>query len=347
MKSPLVVESTAPTRVDLAGGTLDIWPLYLFHENSQTVNAAINCFARCRITSRKDKKIELISRDLGLRETFSSLRDLLAARRFSLPLPALLVRQFESEHGLTLETNSESPAGAGLGGSSALTIAICGALRRFTSKRLNNNQLIELSRNVESQVLRVPAGEQDYYSAVFGGVQSMHLTAQGIHPERLKVRAAEFDSRLVLIYTGQTRNSGINNWEVEKAHIDGNRTVIRHFDRIAAIAAEMRDALCRADWDCVEKLLDADWKARKRAWPGITTPQIEDLIRIARRHGARAAKACGAGGGGCVAFLVTPSNRKKLEDVLRREGATVLPVRVNASGLKVHDSAAKNFTVDC
>ena len=89
--------SQAPTRVDLAGGTLDIWPLYLFHENSQTINFAINCYARCRLTPRRDRAIELISRDLGRQEIFPSLEALKKAKRFRLPLPARLVLAFLGE----------------------------------------------------------------------------------------------------------------------------------------------------------------------------------------------------------------------------------------------------------
>jgi hypothetical protein len=29
---PVPIVSSAPTRIDLAGGTIDIWPLYLFHD---------------------------------------------------------------------------------------------------------------------------------------------------------------------------------------------------------------------------------------------------------------------------------------------------------------------------
>ena len=32
------IVTSAPTRIDLAGGTIDIWPLYLFHDGASTVN---------------------------------------------------------------------------------------------------------------------------------------------------------------------------------------------------------------------------------------------------------------------------------------------------------------------
>ncbi len=342
----MTITSQAPARVDLSGGTLDIWPLYLFHENSQTVNFAIDCYARCRVSSkeggRRDGRIEVVSRDLKRGETFASFDELLRvarAKKLKLPLPALLIRAFaphlNAKQGLTLEMESGVPAGSGLGGSSALNIAICGALARFTGKKFAPGKLIEIARNVESQVLGVPAGEQDYYSAMFGGLQAIHLTPHGIEPEKLPVAADEMNARFVLCYTGQSRQSGINNWEVEKAYIDGRRDVVRHFARIAAIAAEMRLALIEHDWRAVARLAGADWAARKKAWPGITTEQIDRLIDIAKSNGARAGKACGAGGGGCIAFLVDPEAKGRVAAALTAARAQILPARVAPRGLQV------------
>jgi D-glycero-alpha-D-manno-heptose-7-phosphate kinase len=239
--------------------------------------------------------------------------------------------------GFTLETDSGVPAGSGLGGSSALNIAICGALARFTKTKLAPQELIELARNVEAQVLGVPTGEQDYYSAMLGGVQAIHLTPHGIQPERLSANAAEINARFVLCYSGESRNSGINNWEVQKAHIDDSRKVINHFDRIAAIAAKMRQALVEHDWESVARLLRQEWEHRKKNHPGITTPTIERLVKVAKTNGAQAAKACGAGGGGCVVFLVEPEAKARVEAALISAGARVLPARLAGRGLAVRE----------
>src|SRR5882724_6090652 len=139
----MIIHSQAPTRVDLAGGTLDIWPLYLFHKNSQTINFAINYHARCQVTPRRGGRIDLISHDQNTSETFQSLDELASAKRFRLPLLARLVMVLKPASGLRLETRAESPAGAGLGGSSALNIAVCGALSRLAEKKLAPAKLIE------------------------------------------------------------------------------------------------------------------------------------------------------------------------------------------------------------
>jgi D-glycero-alpha-D-manno-heptose-7-phosphate kinase len=331
----MTIESQAPTRVDLAGGTLDIWPLYLFHKNSQTINFAVTCYARCRLTPRRDHTIELISRDLNRREQFPSWEALQKAKSFRLPLLARLVMAFEPPGGFTLTSDSDSPAGAGLGGSSALNIAVCGALSRYAGGRIPAPKLIEAARNVEAQVLGVPTGEQDYYSAVYGGIQAICLTPRGVRAEKLAVDRSQLNARVLLCYTGESRNSGINNWEVLKAHVDGRRDLIRQFDRIAAIAAEMRQALEEQDWVATARLLKQDWEARKRNHPGITTARIEHLAAIALRRGALAAKACGAGGGGCVMFLVEPEAKQRVAEALCQAGARLLPIQVSTRGLQV------------
>jgi len=145
----------------------------------------------------------------------------------------------------------------------------------------------------------------------------------------------DLNERVVLAYTGEPRNSGINNWEVMKAHIDGGRAVHRNFDRIAEIARGMRQAVEKSDWGEAARLLREEWAHRKKNAPGITTPLIDRLIAVTRRAGAVGAKVCGAGGGGCVLFLVERGAKEPVSAAIEREGATVLPVRVAPRGVRL------------
>jgi D-glycero-alpha-D-manno-heptose-7-phosphate kinase len=99
------VESRAPARVDLAGGTVDIWPLYLFHPGAQTVNIAIRCYASCVIDTRADRRIVLESQDQELQESWDSLTDL-SHGVSKLPLLQELVMFFEPQRGLNITTRS-------------------------------------------------------------------------------------------------------------------------------------------------------------------------------------------------------------------------------------------------
>src|SRR6202047_1363289 len=296
---PAIV-AQAPCRADLAGGTVDLWPLYLFHPGALTLNFAVNILTTCRITPLKGKLRHLRSLDTRREEEFPSCERLRAPRGFRLPLAARLLQFFAPKEGVLIETDSESPAGAGISGSSALMIATTAALARFTERNLTLEQMRVIAQNVEAQIISVPTGCQDYYPALYGGVSAIHLDADGIHREAVPVMPEEIESRFVLAYTGAPRKSGINNWEVFKAHINGDRHVFRNFERISEIARAMHQALARGSWDDVTRLSREAWKLRRTNAPGITTPLIDKLVAVAARRGGKAAKVCGAGGGGCV-----------------------------------------------
>ena len=332
-RNPYIV-AQAPCRVDLAGGTTDIWPLYLFHSGALTLNFAVNILTTCRITRQKGKRIHLRSLDTKREESFADLKALQRAKRFRLPLAARLLQFFAPEGGLLLETNSESPAGAGISGSSALMIATTAALARLTGRDLSLEQIRVIAQNVEAQIIRVPTGCQDYYPALYGGVSAIHLDADGIHREAVPVAAREIESRFVLAYTGAPRQSGINNWEVFKAHINGDKRVFRNFESITEIAQAMHQALRKKDWNETARLLREEWKLRRTNAPGISTPLIDKLIAVAAKNGGKAAKACGAGGGGCVVFLVEEGATGRVATAIENNGVRVLPLQVTQTGLR-------------
>ncbi|HYL91629.1 MAG TPA: GHMP kinase [Alphaproteobacteria bacterium] len=329
------IVAVAPCRVDLAGGTMDIWPLYLFHPGAVTVNFGVSILTRCRITPLAGKQIRLKSLDTGREEQFPNFKALSSARRFKHGLAAHLIRFFAPEGGFELETHSESPAGAGISGSSALMVATTAALARWTGKKLDREEIRVIAQNVEAQLIRVPTGCQDYYPALYGGVSAIHLREDGIRREAIPVSADELDRRFVLVYTGAPRQSGINNWEVFKAHINGNRKVFRNFERIRDVARDMHRSLAAGDWVSVAEQMREEWQLRKTNAPGIATPLIEKLVTVALRNGAVAAKVCGAGGGGCVVFLAEPEARDRLGQALQSYGGQVLPAKVAREGLTV------------
>jgi len=336
---PTIV-ATAPCRADLAGGTIDLWPLYLFHPGALTLNFALNIQTSCRITPLIGKRIQLRSLDTRREESFANLEALCSTRRFRLPLAARLSQFFAPKEGLLIETNSESPAGAGISGSSALMIASTAALARFTNRNLSLEQIRVIAQNVEAQIIEVPTGCQDYYPALYGGISAIHLDADGTHREAVPIAAEEIESRFVLAYTGVPRKSGINNWEVFKSHIDGDRRVFRNFEKISHIARSMHQALLTRKWGEVARLLSEEWKLRRTNAPGITTPLIDKLIAVAAKHGGRAAKVCGAGGGGCVIFQVEEGTASRVANAIGENGGHVLPFQVAREGLTVSEAPA-------
>jgi D-glycero-alpha-D-manno-heptose-7-phosphate kinase len=326
------IVSSAPTRIDLAGGTIDIWPLYLFHDGAATLNAAISLRAHAQLESRTDGRIELRSIDTD--RTVSADHWSALDGGGDLALLALMARHYALENA-TLTTRGESPAGAGIAGSSALTIALCGALSRWRRMPDDGEALLQVAMNVECQTIRVPTGVQDYRPALYGGVAAIELRVEGIKRVGLNVDPAELERRIVLAYTGAPRNSGTNNWEITKRHTDGDRHIFDCFERIRDTAAAMRLALERGDWDEVGRQIAVEWDNRKRLAPGVTTPTIEDLIARAKAAGATAAKVCGAGGGGCLFCYGPPSARADIAAALANGGAQLLDYRIEPEGLHV------------
>ena len=328
----MTVTASAPTRVDLAGGTIDIWPLYLFHAGAQTLNAALTIRTSVRLEPRRDEAVVLVSEDLGI-TTLPLAFDALP-HETTLPLLARLTHAFGAR-GLTVTTRSDSPAGAGIAGSSALNIAVTAALSTWTGRGLDHEGILEAAKNVEAQVIRVPTGLQDYRPALYGGVAAVELGPFGVTRVGLPVAADALGARLALCYTGAPRQSGINNWEITKRRIDGDAAVTAAFDAIVDATARMRAALVAGDWPGAGDCLADEWTTRKRLAPGVTTPTIDALLDAARAAGAWGGKVCGAGGGGCLFALAPPDRVEAIRDVWRAAGARVLDAGIDSEGLQV------------
>ena len=332
----MIIETSAPTRVDLAGGTIDIPPLYLFHEGASTVNFAVDLLAKCRIETRDDDQIILESIDRGVK--FETSLDKLSELKNEprLELLAKLAYFFRPETGFEMITDSEAPAGAGLAGSSTLNIACIGALNKLVGDRYTPDRFIPIAAAVECQVIKVPTGYQDYHSAQYGGVSAIHFGPDGMHREALDIDTTTLRERVVVCYTGEPRNSGTNNWEITKRHIDGDKELFDIFEGIRDSSIAVREALLASDWDRVGEVLTKAHPQRQRLSPNITTPHMDKLIDNALANGAIAPKVCGAGGGGCIAFFVEQGRKADVENALRSDPTVdVLDWNLSDDGLTI------------
>jgi len=343
---PERVEARAPTRVDLAGGTIDLWPLFLLHDDPITVNAAIDLYARATIEPARAGGIEIASADRDRSARFESVAQLQESLRRApaeLEFPMRLAAHFLGEAGrdrtaCRITTDCQAPAGSGLGGSSTLGIALAKALDRYTGRGLEGEALLALTRSIETQVLRIPTGEQDYHPALHGGMLALHYTVEGTRVERLPVDPLELGRRTVLVFTGVSRSSGISNWDMLKRHLDGDATVREALERILEATRRMRGALLARDWGAAGEAMGREWEARKRMSPTVTNPGIDRLIDAAMEAGAVSGKVCGAGGGGCVVLWAAEGAREKVAASAVRLGARVLDCRYVIEGVTVTES---------
>ncbi len=329
----MIIESKAPTRIDLAGGTIDIWPLYLFHHGAVTVNAAIDLYATVKLIKRRDKKIIIESRDQKKKSEFSSLKKMTHVK--GLELVVELARFYAPSGGFHLITDCAAPAGSGIGGSSSLNIALNGALNRFTGNRYSKKEMLSIAKNIEARVIGVPTGEQDYYPAMYGGINIIHLRDDGVTREKVKVNIRELEKRMILCFSDKPRASGTNNWLIMKKHIDGDKEIYQKMEVIKQTAVKMGQAVGKNRFEQVAKLLNDEWKNRKSLSKTVSTPKIERAIRAALQKGATAAKICGAGGGGCLVLIVSPDKKIEVEKAVVSQKCKILPFKFATNGLSV------------
>ncbi|HEX8407774.1 MAG TPA: hypothetical protein VF883_02845 [Thermoanaerobaculia bacterium] len=322
----------APVRADLAGGTLDLWPLYLFHPGSRTVNVAISYFAESEVCETTGGAIEIHLTDQQYKQSYESLQEMANDPKASLLYRAV---EYFKLSGIRITTRTDAPRGSGLGGSSALSITLVRALSEMAGQPIEGEDLIFLVRDLETRLLGVPAGIQDYYPPVFGGLASLHLNPGKPVRHPMQTSVQELGAHMLMHYTGVAHFSGTNNWEMYKRQIDGKKKVQKGFARIAEISMEMERALDAGNFEAAGTALQHEWEARKALIEGISTPEIDSAIDAAKGAGAWAGKVCGAGGGGCIVFLFPPDRREAITTALASVPGQTLDVTPVAHGLTV------------
>ena len=324
------VRAQAAARVDLAGGSLDLWPIGAIIPKASTVNLALSLFARVECTPLAEDVLCLESEPLGVAYTWRPGRP-----PGALPLVEKLCEAYALTGGWKVRTSSDVPPGSGLGGSSALAVALALAFQAITGQGRSDAEVVALCRDVEASNLRIPTGVQDFWPALKGGLLSIRYAWGTEVVERIAAPIEEVGRRLVVAYTGQSRVSAGTNWLLLRRFIEGEEEAGRRLQGIASVAARLREALERGDFEGCGPLLDEEMDLRRGLAEGLETPEMAALIRRAKSAGATGAKACGAGGGGCLAFWVSPDARLEVERVLHAAGARVLNARPEAVGSAV------------
>jgi D-glycero-alpha-D-manno-heptose-7-phosphate kinase len=204
---------------------------------------------------------------------------------------------------------------------------------------------IEIVRDVETTVIKVPAGIQDYYGAMFGGLQSLHWGFGSHRREWLPdPTLAELDQRLMLFYSGQSRNSGINNWVLFKGFIDNQEGVREKFEKIASATVGLDQALRAQNWQAAGVAIAEEWATRKTLAPGISTPEINAAFAEAARVAPISGKICGAGGGGCFFIYLPSADPSQRAEIISRlgqlPGIRPLPFTSSKRGVDVQVSRA-------
>ena len=330
------ISATVPTRIDLAGGTLDIYPLYLFEEGGLTVNAAVNICGHVTVATRDDAQILIRSEDMHAVETIPSLSAMKLGGELDLVKRAL--RYYKPQGGLEIGLRSEVPKGSGLGASSALLMALSSALNEIEGLGLSKERIIDLGANIEAQVIGIPTGKQDYFPPLFGGVCAIWFDVDGFRFESLSAGnelVRLLNERLILSHTNISRFSGITNWAMLKRYIENEGDTVARIHRIKEVALAMRECLVQQDLTGFARLLATEWENRKGLAAGVTTPEVNAMVEAAAKAGAWASKLCGAGGGGGMITYAEPKDVPAVKKALAAAGATVLDFRIVPEGIRM------------
>jgi D-glycero-alpha-D-manno-heptose-7-phosphate kinase len=325
---------TAPNRIDLAGGTTDLYPLYLLMEGGYTVNVAISLSSHVTFRGLGLPTISVVSEDLGKSVHASSPDDLPTGG--PLGLIGRAVRVVPPQTGLEIVTRNDAPAGSGLGASSALLVALLKGLLELRAEEENPTNLIDLAVNIETTAIGVPAGKQDHIAAVYGGISLINFGYRDFVRRTVCAEDAaveRLEEMMILSYTGEGRFSGMNNWEITKGFIDNISVIRDNLEQIRDVAHLVGQKVLAGEWAELAPLVAQEWRLRRNLAPGVSTPRIESIMAAASAAGALASKICGAGGGGCMITLAASARRHAVERALIDAGGEVIPFKVDRAGV--------------
>jgi D-glycero-alpha-D-manno-heptose-7-phosphate kinase len=327
MSELFLVRSRSPLRLGLAGGGTDMESFYSVHGGC-VLNATISLYACCTIKPRNDGKICFIASDIN--EKFeTAITDYIEPTnnlKLHKAIYNRIVKDFNKGQPIgafKMTTYCDSPPGSGLGSSSTLVVSIIKAYTELLSIPFGDYDIAHLAYEIERKDLKMKGGKQDQYAATFGGVNFMEFYKDDktiINP--LKVRRwilSELEQSLVLFYTGVSRDSGAIIEEQNKNIEDKSGNTVELMMMIKQEAFEMKEALLKGDIRAIASSMRKGWEAKKAASIKISNPNIDRIYDLVMNAGAMAGKISGAGGGGFIMFLVPPSKRMKILQLLEQE----------------------------
>jgi D-glycero-alpha-D-manno-heptose-7-phosphate kinase len=339
---------SAPTRVDLAGGTLDLWPLYCLTDGAYTINVAIDLAATARfdVSPHPTCRVEIRARGENFLFfeplNFSDLERVPASLRFPVAIVSRYLHQKEKLPNLSIEISLETlaPVGSGLGGSSTLCVAVTKGLSRIFSDFTDMNwrwQMLDWVRDLEAAFLQTPTGVQDYLAALFGGVNCFEFQtgARSQHSYSKEVLDG-IGARLIVLFSGEQHHSGLSNWEVFKGALQKDQRTLSGLRSIRDIAFEMNDELTRSEisWPKIGELMSREWKTRRDLF-GVNTPRLDSIVDSLSRMGILGVKVCGAAAGGSLIALVDPSEIPRISAACTKEKIEVLKTSPSPSGVSI------------
>ena len=313
-----LVIASAPLRLPLGGGGTDL-PFYADHHGGEISVAAIS--PTVNVVAR-------LGRTDGTSRFSHERTETVAAGR---PFENGFVREALTMVGLTepceITSLGSVPSGSGLGSSGAFTVALLAAVHALIDQYPSPVELAEMAFRLENQRLGRPVGRQDHFASALGGVNHLSIGRSGrveVHALPESAVAASGLDRLLLFYTGKTRNSG--------PHLlpSANERRTEQLHETRALGLLTLDALRAGDRDELPRLIDRHWTLKRKRES--ESPWVR-LIDDARDLGAQAGKTVGAGGGGFVLLVAERSQAPALITHMAERGLVPLDFDITPHGV--------------
>ncbi len=323
-----MIEETANIRIDLLGGTLDLRPINIILKNVVTLNATLDIAASVRLERTKDSHVLIESLDYKKQITLNSSDSRNSKNLGPFELTAAVLDYFQINSGLKITLKSDSPTGAGLGGSSAVSVALYKALCTFMGNRFDPIRAINVLNAIEGRILASgPAGYQDYYPAIYGGVLALKPKFDQVQVIQLYCDELKkvLEERLTLVYSGQSRLSGMNNWEIYKGFFDNSPPIREKLQDIADLSYKSLDAIEKRRYNELIELVGQEGEVRRELFPDIVSEKMQSFWDECRKDfPSLGLKVCGAGGGGCFLLVHKGKQREALRNRVRKTSSMML-----------------------
>ena len=336
-----LVNSSAPTRILDNGGWTDTW----FAKYGAVLNIAVSPVVEVQLSvfASNDKSASFTIDAQNYNERYSIERPCGIYSKH--PLIEAVLDYMSLPEGLTIELSifSEVPAGCSAGTSASVVVAVIGALDSLTPGRLNRYEVAAAAHRVETELLHHQSGIQDQIAAAFGGINFIEIDE---YPhatiDRIQLPTAtehELEARLALIYVGLSHSSSHLHEMVIRELQEAGPGAPR-LNSLRSIAAKTRDALYASDFVALGRSMIENTEAQRNLHSELIGSSHQQIIDIAREHGALGWKVNGAGGEGGSITLLSGPDRAIRRSMLRAIEATNpkyrnIPVRLNHDGLHV------------
>ncbi len=338
-----IVRSKAPLRITFAGGGTDVSP-YPEEKGGAVLNCTINKFAYATLETTPDGEgtTSVESLDYNLTINYQKESDLVYNGELDLVKATLKTfrTSLSDGHGadsIRMFLHSDAPAGAGLGGTSTMCVALVGAFQRYLREPWTLYEVAELAYRIEREELGIRGGRQDQYAATFGGFNFIEFAGNRTIVNPLKVTPEvqnELAYRLLLCYTGASHYSNDMITQQQVNYAERRAETVEALGGTKQLALDMKNELVRGNLDQMGRLLDEGWQLKKRFTAGISNDRIDHLYAKAREAGALGGNLLGAGGGGYILLFCDFSRKADVARAVQDAGGGVTEFSLEPSGLQ-------------